>query len=97
MYIYMYVYIYIYTYILYIWAWYIDIDIDKIYTVRDTGQYKKKDLNIKVSIGTFTLYFGWFFFCLYKVIMCAVCNYRKAEVYSMSWIQEATWWEGNTI
>ena len=27
---------------------------------------QKKDLNVKVSTGTFTLYFDWIFFCLYR-------------------------------
>ena len=37
----------------------------------------KKDLNIKVSTGTFTFYFDFFLFMKDK----NVCNYKKAEMY----------------
>ena len=37
----------------------------------------KKDLNIKVSTGTFTLYFDWFFFCLYNIIMYVIIGKQK--------------------
>jgi hypothetical protein len=53
----------------------------------------KKDLNIKVSTGTFTFYFDFFLFMKDK----NVCNYKKAEMYPVWWIKEPTWWEGNTI
>ena len=37
----------------------------------------KKDLNIKVSTGTFTLYFDWFCFCLYNMIMYVIIGKQK--------------------
>ena len=50
---------------------------------------------MKVSTGTFTLYFDWNLFL--PVYYNNVCNYREAELYSMWWIKEPTRWEGNTI
>ena len=37
----------------------------------------KKDLNIKVSTGTFTLYFDCFFSSLYNIIMCVIIGKQK--------------------
>ena len=38
----------------------------------------KKDLNVKVSTGTFTLYFDWII--LLFTWYSNVCNYREAEL-----------------
>jgi len=37
----------------------------------------KKDLNIKVSTGTFTLYFDWFFFCSCNIITYVIVGKQK--------------------
>ena len=37
----------------------------------------KKNLNISVSTGTFTLYFEWFSFCLYNIIMYVIIGKQK--------------------
>jgi hypothetical protein len=59
--------------------------------VRDTGQYIRR-ISILQWVQEFLLcILNKLVFCLYN----NVCNYREAELYSMWWIKEPTWWEGN--